>query len=576
MNKGFSIIEVILAVGLFVIFASGSMRVVIQGLQMNRLGSEQSIATQYATEGLESVRSIRNQAYSNLTTTGATGVTQTGGVWTLSGTQNTFGKYNRVISIANVNRDVSGNIVSTGGTLDPYTKKITSAVNWAFVGGAQNKTVTLTSYLTDWKSQISKGGMVVFANGGATLQYRVINSIGNWSTVQTVPDIGVPLNRQTRVVNLYSSPTRDEKILITTHVVNGAGDDQYTYAQVWDGSSWGNVQLLSSWAGVTNPETRASDGDYLTNGNFLVVYEDNNNMPRYRIWNGSSWSAEGNTLAIDTLTTTTPVWIVVQARPGTNEAMVVVKDSLDDTNTMRWTGSGWANLTEHSTVSAGAAYETIDFVWNTTTPTTGTLIFNEAADNNPNFRTWNGTTWSAQVETANIGGVPRAIKIVSHPTASEFLSCFKDSTSDINCLESNFTPALTATTPTDLTASTDTGNQRSFSQAYEKSGTDGLIVYSDNSATPRYRIYNRTTNTFGSQLSLTALPGNLETVRILQNPDNDDLFVVMTDTGQRVYTVAWNGSTNAFYTTGGYALTQQGTLGSADEDMWADFAWDRF
>lgn len=151
--KAFSIIEIIIAAALFIIFSSGAVGIILFGLDMNRLGGEQTIANQYASEGLEAIRSIKNQNFSNLVNTSATGISRSGGVWTLSGTNNTFDKYTRTISISDSQRDVMGNIVSSGGTIDPSTKIVISTVSWN-VSGSRNNSVVLTTYIANWKGSI--------------------------------------------------------------------------------------------------------------------------------------------------------------------------------------------------------------------------------------------------------------------------------------------------------------------------------------------------------------------------------------------------------------------------------------
>src|SRR3989339_798667 len=156
-NSGFSIIEVMLAVSLFVIFVSGMATVALRGMDNNRTAQEQVIANQFASEGLEAVRSIRNQDYSYLVKSAGTGVVRSGGgVWAFSGANNVFEKYTRVLSVAAVNRDGNGDVVASGGTADPDTKKITSTVTWA-VGSARTNSVVLTTYLTDWPSPVGGG-----------------------------------------------------------------------------------------------------------------------------------------------------------------------------------------------------------------------------------------------------------------------------------------------------------------------------------------------------------------------------------------------------------------------------------
>ena len=130
-QRGFSVIEVLLAAALFAIFSTGIIGVVLQGFDANRLGSEQTIANQYASEGIEAARSIKNQTYTNLVNSAGSGIGRNGsGVWAFAGANNVLSKYTRVLTVADVQRDLSGNIVSSGGTTDPNTKKVTSTVSW--------------------------------------------------------------------------------------------------------------------------------------------------------------------------------------------------------------------------------------------------------------------------------------------------------------------------------------------------------------------------------------------------------------------------------------------------------------
>src|SRR5258708_18283301 len=98
LEAGFSVIEVIIAAAVFITFASGAIVAIISAINTNRLGAEQTIASQYASEGLEAVRSIKNQSWTTFiskTDAGNTGVAISGGVWTFSGINNTLASDNR-------------------------------------------------------------------------------------------------------------------------------------------------------------------------------------------------------------------------------------------------------------------------------------------------------------------------------------------------------------------------------------------------------------------------------------------------------------------------------------------------
>lgn len=155
-QSGQSVVEIIVALALFLIIAGGSVAAIVGSLTTTRLAEEESQATLYAVEGIEAVQSIRNQNWS-LITNGTYGVSNSGGTWAFSGSSDDpdgSGKFTRVITISNVNRNSSGTIVSSGGTNDPSTKLIDATVSWDFTP-SRNNSVSIQTYITDW--QFSRG-----------------------------------------------------------------------------------------------------------------------------------------------------------------------------------------------------------------------------------------------------------------------------------------------------------------------------------------------------------------------------------------------------------------------------------
>ncbi|MEK7147044.1 MAG: hypothetical protein AAB772_02200, partial [Patescibacteria group bacterium] len=59
------------------------------------------------------------------------------------------GVFNRFFSVENVNRS-GDDIVTSGGTDDPSTQKITSRVQW--VAGDKTPEVKIATYLTRWRN----------------------------------------------------------------------------------------------------------------------------------------------------------------------------------------------------------------------------------------------------------------------------------------------------------------------------------------------------------------------------------------------------------------------------------------
>ncbi|MBL7159120.1 hypothetical protein ISS85_01470 [Candidatus Microgenomates bacterium] len=151
-TKGFSIIEVILAAAMFIYLVAVAGSVVIHAFSANRLGEEETKAALLASEGLEAVRSIKNQNFANLIS-GNYDVVINESLWQFGPTPTPGGKFARTINIGDVYRDGEGEIIESGGTLDEEAKKITSTVFWQFSPSRSNS-VEMITYLTDWVSGI--------------------------------------------------------------------------------------------------------------------------------------------------------------------------------------------------------------------------------------------------------------------------------------------------------------------------------------------------------------------------------------------------------------------------------------
>lgn len=136
-SKGQSVIEIVIAVSLMVIIAAGSVTAILGSFNSSRLAKEQSQASMIASAGLEAVRSIRNQSWTNLTS-GNHGLSSVGGTWAFSGgsDQDSSQKFTRTITI------------SDGPGAD--TKTILSRVTWDFTPSRHNA-VEMTLLLTDWQ-----------------------------------------------------------------------------------------------------------------------------------------------------------------------------------------------------------------------------------------------------------------------------------------------------------------------------------------------------------------------------------------------------------------------------------------
>jgi len=423
---GFSLLEVILAVALFLILTTGGITLIVQSYNSNRLGAEFATATEFASEGIEAVKSIKNQAFSNLVDSSGTGVERVGGVWTFGGSDDTLihsseDNFIRIIKVEPVNRDgtpPAGNIVSSGGITDPDTKKITSTVTWNF-NSARPETMSLVTYLSDWEKPISGGDLIMMAYSKTTSTpyYRTWDG-SSWSDEAPAQAVGGNINYVVTKV----SRTRNEAILGT---LDSNGN---IYAQVWNGSSWGTPVLMAN-VGSTLSAYRGFDIDYEENGDRAVmVYIPNSTSvdPDYRIWDGNSWSSA-------TTITSPPTsgiirWIELTQNPlslSNDIAMIMIDENIDVYG-MTWNGSSWG------TMGTGA-------VWDSTGSTADNsgealFIWGDATSTDQYYRTWNGTslTGPTLLDIPASGGVANWVELVSRPDSDELMYGVQDAGSDTN------------------------------------------------------------------------------------------------------------------------------------------------
>ncbi len=147
---GQTLIELILVMGIAAIV----LPALLTGLFASRNGKPQqeqraqAIAVLKETE--TAVKNIKNSNWSSLTTNGTYHTEVAGSLWSLSPNPITDANdITREVTIGDVMRDSDGAIVTTGGTLDPSTKKIDIKISWVHPYAS---TINSTMFLTRTKN----------------------------------------------------------------------------------------------------------------------------------------------------------------------------------------------------------------------------------------------------------------------------------------------------------------------------------------------------------------------------------------------------------------------------------------
>lgn len=153
-EQGFSLVEAMLSAAAFSIVVTSFAGALILGQQATLGSGQRGRAANLAEEGIESVRSIRDQAFNELQYA-QSGVQVASNTWAFlgEGTTETIDEFTRTISFADVCRNGSYVIAACPATyIDPRSKQVTVTVTWPVGPGSATDSVTRVSYLTDWES----------------------------------------------------------------------------------------------------------------------------------------------------------------------------------------------------------------------------------------------------------------------------------------------------------------------------------------------------------------------------------------------------------------------------------------
>jgi type II secretory pathway pseudopilin PulG len=155
-QSGQSIVEIVIALALFSIFAISIVIYCLGSFKAVNRSSEHIQALAYAQEGLEAIRNIKSRTWNELVFD-QTGVADNNGTWQLTGENETdiLDQFRRTIRFDAVYRDEQNNPVDedqSGAQLDPLGKDVTVIVSWNFDNSASTS-IELKERMTAWENK---------------------------------------------------------------------------------------------------------------------------------------------------------------------------------------------------------------------------------------------------------------------------------------------------------------------------------------------------------------------------------------------------------------------------------------
>jgi prepilin-type N-terminal cleavage/methylation domain-containing protein len=189
-RRGFSLVEVMLAVSIFSLIAISFSSSFIYGIESVTSAGARTRASMIALEGIEATRSIRDNDFAGLSA-GSHGITLSNGKWILSGSEDVIDGFTRTITISDI---------------DSTRKNIVSEVIWQ--QGPRDGSVSLATRLTDWNSIVPEGTVMVHKIVINTLGTKTADDFAPYTIGETAVtlDTAVPFPPGTYTVSEVTDP----------------------------------------------------------------------------------------------------------------------------------------------------------------------------------------------------------------------------------------------------------------------------------------------------------------------------------------------------------------------------------
>ena len=312
----------------------------------------------------------------------------------------------------------------------------------------------------------------------------------------------------------------------------------FTYVANTDPSQWFQSQDAQFDTGtLDNVETFGSDSIRINVADpveALIAYAEGVvQTPRYRLWDGDSWGAEGSAQSVGG----TIQWTTVRAGTTRNEYVLGTQDAANDVNVQVYDADAgtWGDLQEVTTAVSDNTARGFDIAYESTSGDAIAVYCDGDAD--PSYYVWNGTNWTSG-GTINIGSANACewIKLASDPASDEIILVERDTGIVYEAQVWNGSSWSNGVT---LGSMTDTLHE-GIAVEYEESGNQALVVVSNGGAASFAWV--AWDGTQWSTQTTQTLGDDFESGVLKRDSGSDNMALCYADQDDDLGIVRWDGS----------------------------------
>jgi len=284
----------------------------------------------------------------------------------------------------------------------------------------------------------------------------------------------------------------------------------------------------------------------------LAVYYDNTSTPKYRIWNGTSWGAQGNCTAVSGRVR----WVVLKYARTRDEAILGTLDNKGDIRVQFWNGttSTWGATKLIANVGTTyAVYRRFDIEYENGSGN-AVIVF---AENNTaaqlKYSVWNGSTWTVDNVLIDLvykaTGIIYWVEMAANPTADNNEIALIYSTNFPTVFGFHWSGTawdnMGATAAWSLAAGPN-ATKKWIDVTYESQSGSIMFMWASGTATDQYwRIYENTPRVLSAVtlLDISTEATAVNWIKLVSDPRTDNiLYAAQTLTLVELEVCEWSGT----------------------------------
>ncbi len=273
--------------------------------------------------------------------------------------------------------------------------------------------------------QSSGDALIVYYDAGTTsIKYRTYDG----TTLSSASTLSMSSIQGNDYISLYPKPNSDQIVLLALGQHNN--HNPALSAAIWNGSSWGSWTELESSTPSNDDECYGFAFESNSGDGLMVYGKSGQSAPRYRTLTGTTWSSSSSMGS----TSNTSWWVRLAADPSSDQILFGGVDASNKLTVNTWNGSSWGAGTDVELSIPAHDRRAFDIAYQPE-GTAALLAFVESGQTTLRYRTWNGSSWSAEQSGTDLFNQGRTVELRTGYSNGEIYIAANDDGDDIELMQ---------------------------------------------------------------------------------------------------------------------------------------------